>query len=109
MGTQTGAEWRTDPNSFRFDRGALTLFGGLITAILLQTGSFIWWASHISSSIIEMERRLTIVEAWRENQGTQSAQNVRVQTQVEEIVRRLDRLEIHFLQVPPSQPPPGRP
>ena len=50
---------------WHFDKTAMGLIAGLIVAVVLQTGSFIWWASGVTHDVQEQGRRIAAIELSR--------------------------------------------
>lgn len=70
--------------------GALVM---IIIAILTQTGAFLWWASRISTTVEEQERRIVDVESWRSGLSKQNEEIVRLQVKYDELLHRVVILE----------------
>ena len=50
---------------FRLDKGMVAALIAVTIAIATQTGSFLWWASSISTTVSDQGRRITDMEGWR--------------------------------------------
>lgn len=79
--------------SFHVDKSIVAALVSIILVLLVQTGSFIWWASKISTTVDVHDRRLESVESWRSLVMTQNEMLVRLETKFGDQTRRLDRLE----------------
>jgi hypothetical protein len=102
----TGFEWHDDRGqkhdaNLHVDRNLIALFGGIFTAILIQTGSFVWWASGVNMNISEQARRLAIVELWHETQTTQGAAIARLDEKLGAVATRLDKIETRLFHTNP--------
>ena len=81
---------------FRIDKMLVGALIAIILAILTQTGAFIWWASHISTSVSEQERRITGIESWRDTSTRQNESIIRVTTEVVDLRRQIEKLEVQM-------------
>jgi hypothetical protein len=79
--------------SFHVDKAVIGALVSIILVLLMQTGSFIWWASKISTTVDVHDRRLESVESWRSLVTTQNEMLVRLEARFSDQTRRLERLE----------------
>lgn len=75
------AENQNRGTTLHFDRGIMAAFVGVILTLLVQTGSLIWWASHVSTTMAEQERRIISVETWRDNMTHQNELLIRMEAE----------------------------
>lgn len=59
---------------WHFDKSAIALIIGLIMTLLVQTGSFVWWASGLNYAVKDQDKRLQTLEMWKETQRTQDVE-----------------------------------
>lgn len=79
--------------SFHVDKSIIAALVSIILVLLVQTGSFIWWASRMSTTVDVHDRRLESVEAWRAIMTVQNETVARLETRIADQNRRLERLE----------------
>jgi hypothetical protein len=86
---------------FRIDKGMVAALVGMTIAIVTQTGSFLWWASSISTTVSQQERRLADMETWRGSTTTRNEELVRLSVQVQELAERVRSLDGRRLPITP--------
>jgi hypothetical protein len=78
---------------YHLDKSALAMLASIVMVLLIQAGTFIWWASKISATAETHDRRIASVETWRVLMMTQNEALVRLETRISDQVRRIERLE----------------
>jgi hypothetical protein len=67
--------------TIHFDRGIMTAFIGVILTLLVQTGSLVWWASSVNTTVHDQERRIVSMETWRGEMTRQNELLIRMDEQ----------------------------
>lgn len=79
---------------YHLDKSALTMLMSIVMVLLIQTGTFIWWASKINMTVETHSSRIASVETWRALMMTQNETLVRLETKFTDQARRIERLEV---------------
>jgi hypothetical protein len=78
---------------YHLDKSALAMLVSIIMVLIMQTGTFVWWASKVSTTIETHDHRIAGVETWRALMMTQNEMLVRLETKFADQTRRTERLE----------------
>jgi hypothetical protein len=75
------------------DKGMIGALVALTIAIITQTGSFLWWASAMSTTVQNQEKRLNEIDTWRGNAVTRNEELVKLGVRMDELIDRVKMLE----------------
>ena len=78
---------------YPLDKSALAMLVSIVMVLLIQTGTFVWWASKVATTVETHDHRIASVETWRALMMTQNEMLVRLETRFSDQVRRIERLE----------------
>ena len=78
---------------FRIDKGMVAALVGVTIALLTQTGSFLWWASSISTTVSDQGRRITDIEGWRGGTTVQREEIAGMKARLDDLAHRIYFLE----------------
>lgn len=78
---------------YHLDKSALAMLLSIVMVLLIQTGTFVWWASKVATTVETHDHRIASVETWRALMMTQNEMLVRLETRFSDQVRRIERLE----------------
>ena len=80
---------------------------GLVT-LFIQTATLVWWGASLTKAVEDHEKRITQLEAWRDNKDKSATDLAVLKVQVEGMMTRMTFLERGgyaplFIQPPPDQ------
>ena len=75
------------------DKGMVGALVALTIAIITQTGSFLWWASAMSTTVQTQQKRLDDIDNWRSAVVNRNEELVKLSVLMAELIDRVKTLE----------------